>query len=64
MKVGYRTWGKERRLAGKMILRCETPEEQAELDTFRAHVGSPQRGAKFEIVFRQREQAPKAPEGA
>lgn len=54
MRIEYRTWDGDRPLAGKITLRPETPEEQAELDAFRDHVGSPQRGRKFEVVFRRR----------
>ncbi len=60
MKVTYRKWdaedatGRKRTFAGKMVLRPETPEEQAELDDFRAHIGSPQRGRTFEVIYRRR----------
>ena len=55
MKVEYRMWNNiERPLAGKMVLRPETPEEQTLLQAFRQHVGSPQHGRKFEIIFRRR----------
>jgi hypothetical protein len=55
MRVEYRRWDNPtKRYAGKIILRPETPEELADLDSFRAHVGSPQRGRKFEIIFKRR----------
>lgn len=55
MRVEYRLWHEaERLLAGKVILRPESPEEEQALRAFREHVGSPQKGRKFEIVFRRR----------
>ncbi|MDR7496839.1 MAG: hypothetical protein QN174_07770 [Armatimonadota bacterium] len=55
MRIEYRKWTDPNRpLAGKLILRPETPEEQAALEDFREHVASPQRGRKFEIIFRRR----------
>ena len=41
-------------LLGKIILRPESAEEQAELEKFRVHVKSPQKGRKLEVVYRNR----------
>lgn len=63
MRVAYRTWDPEDRtrphwpMVGKIVLHPETPEELAELDAFRKHVGRHDRrphggrGDRFEIVF-------------
>lgn len=55
MRVEYRCWlDTTKPFAGKIILRPETPEEEQALRLFREHVGSPQRGRKFEIIYRRR----------
>jgi hypothetical protein len=55
VKIEYRKWDNlDRPFAGKIILRPETPEEQAGMEDFRQHIGSPQRGRKFEIIFKRR----------
>lgn len=52
----------QRPLSGKMTMRAESAEGQAGMDGFREHVNSPQRGRKYEIVFRNREMpAPNGP---
>ena len=59
MRVEYRLWHEvEKPLAGKIILRPESPEEEQALRMFREHVSSPQKGRKFEIVFRRRAVGP------
>ena len=55
MRVEYRLWQDiSKPLAGKIILRPETTEEEQALRVFREHVCSPQKGRKFEIVFKRR----------
>ena len=53
MRVELRTFQEpaEGRPVGKMVVRPETPEELAELDDFRKHVGRHTGGDKFEVVF-------------
>lgn len=60
MRVTYKYMNPSGPLAGKMILRPETPEEAAELERFREHVNSPQQGhVSFEIVFKRRLAGPR-----
>lgn len=55
MRIEYKLWHEiERPLAGKIILRPESPEEEQALRMFRDHIASPQKGRKFEIVFKRR----------
>lgn len=53
MRVEFRIWEDPApdRPRGKVVLRPETPEELAELDAFRRHVGRHTGGDRFEIVF-------------
>lgn len=60
MRIDYRLWSDTQKpIAGKMILRPETTEEEQALRLFREHVGSPQRGRKFEIIFKRRVVGPR-----
>lgn len=55
MRVEYRIWQDVAKpLAGKIILRPESPEEEQGLRMFRDHIASPQKGRKFEIIYKRR----------
>lgn len=58
MRVEFRKYELGRTLAGKIVMRPESFEEQVELDAFRTHVGNRQTGRKFDVVFRPRKAGP------
>lgn len=78
MRVVFKTWEEDRPryMLGKVILHPETPEELAEMDAFRKHIGRfarPRRddgsrqgspGDNFEIVFFPKKKADPAAEPA
>jgi len=54
-RVDYRLWSREDLpLAGKLIIRPETPEEDERMRKFKAHVGSRQKGRKLEVIYKKK----------